>query len=34
MNIDARDAQDNPDGTLLHEMLTPAMIRPRLAEVH
>ena len=26
MNIDAQDAQDNQDGTLLHQRLTPAMI--------
>ena len=25
-NIDAQDAQDNQDGRLLHERLTPAMI--------
>ena len=24
--MDAQDAQDNQDGTLLHERLTPAMI--------
>ena len=27
LNMDAQDAQDNQDGTLLHEKLTPAMIR-------
>ena len=28
--MDAQDAQDNQDGTLLHEKLTPAMIRSDL----
>ena len=27
LNMDAQDAQDNQDETLLHEKLTPAMIR-------
>ena len=27
LNMDAQDAQDNQDGTLLHAELTPAMIR-------
>ena len=26
MNMDAQDAQDNQDGTLLHEKPAPAMI--------
>ena len=32
-NIDAQDAQDNQDGRLLHERLTPAMIVCGFADV-
>ena len=30
--MDAQDAQDNQDGTLLHKKLTPAMIRFGIAD--
>ena len=30
--MDAQDAQDNQDETLLHEKLTPAMIRFEFAD--
>ena len=32
LNIDAQDAQDNREGTLLHEKLTSAMIRCGIAD--
>ena len=31
--MDAQDAQDNQDGTVLHERLTPAMIACGFADV-
>ena len=33
LNMDAQDAQDNQDPTLLHERLTPAMTASGLAEI-
>ena len=33
LNMDAQDAQDNQDGTLLHERLTPAVIACGFADV-
>ena len=32
LNIDAQDAQDNRDGTLLHEKLASAMTRRGIAD--
>ena len=33
LNMDAQDAQDNQDATLLHERLTPAVIGCGFADV-